>query len=177
MNSETGKEAFCLKVSGLSGAGDQQRSAPHLHGGGDGQPDVGGRSALHGPHHLHQHDLVGAPAGGAGPLLPLAGRQGVDVTGCELTPFFLDAAERDKECLEAAESMWFCRQNLGPSVLAGVAVMVLMVPVNAVIAMKTKTYQVSPSVHLHPSISYKHKFLSGVAHNTIYNNGVGRWIE
>lgn len=33
-------------------------------------------------------------------------------------------------------------QNLGPSVLAGVAVMVLMVPVNAVIAMKTKTYQV-----------------------------------
>lgn len=34
-------------------------------------------------------------------------------------------------------------QNLGPSVLAGVAVMVLMVPVNAVIAMKTKTYQVA----------------------------------
>lgn len=33
-------------------------------------------------------------------------------------------------------------QNLGASVLAGVAVMVLMVPVNAVIAMKTKTYQV-----------------------------------
>lgn len=33
-------------------------------------------------------------------------------------------------------------QNLGPSVLAGVAVMVLMVPINAVIAMKTKTYQV-----------------------------------
>ena len=28
--------------------------------------------------------------------------------------------------------------------LAGVAVMVLMVPVNAVIAMKTKTYQVGP---------------------------------
>lgn len=33
-------------------------------------------------------------------------------------------------------------QNLGPSVLAGVAVMILMVPINAVIAMKTKTYQV-----------------------------------
>lgn len=32
-------------------------------------------------------------------------------------------------------------QNLGPSVLAGVAVMILMVPLNAVIAMKTKTYQ------------------------------------
>lgn len=39
-------------------------------------------------------------------------------------------------------SFFFLMQNLGPSVLAGVAVMVLMVPVNAVIAMKTKTYQV-----------------------------------
>lgn len=36
-------------------------------------------------------------------------------------------------------------QNLGPSVLAGVAVMVLLVPINAVMAMKTKTYQVSIS--------------------------------
>lgn len=34
-------------------------------------------------------------------------------------------------------------QTLGPSVLAGMAVMVLMVPVNAVMAMKTKTYQVT----------------------------------
>lgn len=33
-------------------------------------------------------------------------------------------------------------QTLGASVLAGVAVMILMVPINAVIAMKTKTYQV-----------------------------------
>lgn len=39
----------------------------------------------------------------------------------------------------------FCYKNLGPSVLAGIAVMVLMVPVNAVIAMKTKTYQVCTS--------------------------------
>lgn len=37
-------------------------------------------------------------------------------------------------------------QNLGPSVLAGVAVMILLVPINAVMAMKTKTYQVSISV-------------------------------
>lgn len=33
-------------------------------------------------------------------------------------------------------------QTLGPSVLAGVAVMILLVPINAVMAMKTKTYQV-----------------------------------
>lgn len=39
----------------------------------------------------------------------------------------------------------FGLQNLGPSVLAGVAVMVLMVPVNAVLAMKSKTYQVKAS--------------------------------
>lgn len=36
----------------------------------------------------------------------------------------------------------FAEQNLGASVLAGVAVMILLVPVNAVIAMKTKSYQV-----------------------------------
>lgn len=33
-------------------------------------------------------------------------------------------------------------QNLGPSVLAGVAVMVMLIPLNAVIAMKTRAYQV-----------------------------------
>ncbi|ETE72132.1 Multidrug resistance-associated protein 1, partial [Ophiophagus hannah] len=38
-------------------------------------------------------------------------------------------------------SLRWSPQNLGPSVLAGVAVMLLLVPVNAVIAMKTKTYQ------------------------------------
>lgn len=37
-------------------------------------------------------------------------------------------------------------QNLGPSVLAGVAVMVLLVPINAVMAVKTKAYQVSTSL-------------------------------
>ncbi|KAG8145847.1 hypothetical protein E2320_012309 [Naja naja] len=39
-------------------------------------------------------------------------------------------------------ALYLLWQNLGPSVLAGVAVMLLLVPVNAVIAMKTKTYQV-----------------------------------
>uniref|UniRef100_A0A3Q3IG20 Multidrug resistance-associated protein 1 n=1 Tax=Monopterus albus TaxID=43700 RepID=A0A3Q3IG20_MONAL len=44
--------------------------------------------------------------------------------------------------LQVALALYFLWQNLGPSVLAGVAVMILLVPVNAVIAMKTKTYQV-----------------------------------
>lgn len=33
-------------------------------------------------------------------------------------------------------------QNLGASVLAGVAVMVMLIPLNAVIAMKTRAFQV-----------------------------------
>lgn len=39
-------------------------------------------------------------------------------------------------------------QNLGPSVLAGVAVMILLVPINAVMAMKTKTYQVRTFIYV-----------------------------
>lgn len=35
-----------------------------------------------------------------------------------------------------------CLQNLGPSVLAGVAVMIMLIPFNAFIAMKTRAYQV-----------------------------------
>lgn len=38
---------------------------------------------------------------------------------------------------------FFTLQTLGPSVLAGVAVMVLLIPFNAVIAMKTRAYQVT----------------------------------
>nr|XP_055221298.1 multidrug resistance-associated protein 1 isoform X5 [Gorilla gorilla gorilla] len=45
--------------------------------------------------------------------------------------------------LQVILALYLLWLNLGPSVLAGVAVMVLMVPVNAVMAMKTKTYQVA----------------------------------
>lgn len=84
---------YCIYVDGipyellcLPGLGDQQLSSELLHGGRDGQPDVCGRPALHGPHHLHQHDLVGPPAGGAGPLLPLAGRINTEERCCALRP-------------------------------------------------------------------------------------------
>lgn len=33
-------------------------------------------------------------------------------------------------------------QNLGPPVMAGVAVMIMLIPFNAFIAMKTRAYQV-----------------------------------
>lgn len=56
---------------------------------------------------------------------------------------------------------WF-PQNLGPSVLAGVAVMLLLVPVNAVIAMKTKTYQVGGSA-VTATVGWRGRGLSQVA--------------
>lgn len=62
-----------LLAFALSGIGDKQCSTPLLDRGRDSQPDVSGCSALHGPDHIHQHDMVCSSAGGAGPLLPLAG--------------------------------------------------------------------------------------------------------
>lgn len=44
--------------------------------------------------------------------------------------------------LQVILALYLLWRNLGPSVLAGVAVMILLVPINAVMAMKTKTYQV-----------------------------------
>ncbi|XP_051703446.2 multidrug resistance-associated protein 1 [Oryctolagus cuniculus] len=52
--------------------------------------------------------------------------------------------------------------NLGPSVLAGVAVMVLMVPFNAVMAMKTKTYQVAHMKSKDNRIKLMNEILNGI---------------
>ncbi|XP_074237715.1 multidrug resistance-associated protein 1 isoform X5 [Saimiri boliviensis] len=54
------------------------------------------------------------------------------------------------------------RKNLGPSVLAGVAVMVLMVPFNAVMAMKTKTYQVAHMKSKDNRIKLMNEILNGI---------------
>uniref|UniRef100_A0A8C6A8L4 Multidrug resistance-associated protein 1 n=1 Tax=Marmota marmota marmota TaxID=9994 RepID=A0A8C6A8L4_MARMA len=53
-------------------------------------------------------------------------------------------------------------QNLGPSVLAGVAVMILMVPFNAVMAMKTKTYQVAHMKSKDNRIKLMNEILNGI---------------
>uniref|UniRef100_A0A8C4ECR4 Multidrug resistance-associated protein 1 n=1 Tax=Dicentrarchus labrax TaxID=13489 RepID=A0A8C4ECR4_DICLA len=64
--------------------------------------------------------------------------------------------------LQVVLALYFLWQNLGPSVLAGVAVMVLMVPVNAVIAMKTKTYQVAQMKSKDNRIKLMNEMLNGI---------------
>ncbi|XP_061604278.1 multidrug resistance-associated protein 1 isoform X2 [Phyllopteryx taeniolatus] len=64
--------------------------------------------------------------------------------------------------LQVVLALYFLWQNLGPSVLAGVAVMVLMVPVNAFIAMKTKTYQVAQMKSKDSRIKLMNEMLNGI---------------
>uniref|UniRef100_A0A8C2DET3 Multidrug resistance-associated protein 1 n=1 Tax=Cyprinus carpio TaxID=7962 RepID=A0A8C2DET3_CYPCA len=64
--------------------------------------------------------------------------------------------------LQVILALYFLWQNLGPSVLAGVAVMVLMVPLNAVIAMKTKTYQVAQMKSKDNRIKLMNEVLNGI---------------
>ncbi|XP_033886772.3 multidrug resistance-associated protein 1-like isoform X3 [Acipenser ruthenus] len=64
--------------------------------------------------------------------------------------------------LQVVLALYFLWQNLGPSVLAGVAVMILMVPVNAVIAMKTKTYQVAQMKNKDNRIKLMNEVLNGM---------------
>lgn len=64
--------------------------------------------------------------------------------------------------LQVVLALYFLWQNLGPAVLAGVAVMVLMVPVNAVIAMKTKTYQVAQMKDKDSRIKLMNEILNGI---------------
>uniref|UniRef100_A0A3B3XJ48 ABC transmembrane type-1 domain-containing protein n=1 Tax=Poecilia mexicana TaxID=48701 RepID=A0A3B3XJ48_9TELE len=64
--------------------------------------------------------------------------------------------------LQVVLALYFLWQNLGPSVLAGVAVMVLMVPINAVIAMKTKTYQVAQMKSKDSRIKLMNEMLNGI---------------
>lgn len=49
--------------------------------------------------------------------------------------------------LQIIVSIFFLWLELGPSVLAGLAVMVLMVPINGLLATKARTIQVSRSTH------------------------------
>ncbi|KAL4659053.1 multidrug resistance-associated protein 1-like isoform X1 [Arapaima gigas] len=64
--------------------------------------------------------------------------------------------------LQVVLALYFLWQNLGPSVLAGVAVMILMVPLNAVIATKTKTYQVAQMKDKDSRIKLMHELLNGI---------------
>ncbi|XP_056392341.1 multidrug resistance-associated protein 1 isoform X2 [Hyla sarda] len=64
--------------------------------------------------------------------------------------------------LQVILALYLLWQNLGPSVLAGVAVMILLVPVNAVIAMKTKKYQVVQMKCKDNRIKLMNEILNGI---------------
>ncbi|XP_066054315.1 multidrug resistance-associated protein 1 isoform X3 [Chamaea fasciata] len=64
--------------------------------------------------------------------------------------------------LQVVLALYLLWRNLGPSVLAGVAVMVLLVPINAVMAMKTKTYQVAQMKSKDNRIKLMNEILNGI---------------
>ncbi|KAM4525784.1 ATP-binding cassette sub-family C member 3 isoform 2-T2 [Fundulus diaphanus] len=64
--------------------------------------------------------------------------------------------------LQIILALYFLWQNLGPSVLAGVAVMVMLIPFNAVIAMKTRGYQVEQMQHKDARIKLMSEILNGI---------------
>uniref|UniRef100_A0A8D0L527 Multidrug resistance-associated protein 1 n=1 Tax=Sphenodon punctatus TaxID=8508 RepID=A0A8D0L527_SPHPU len=64
--------------------------------------------------------------------------------------------------LQVILALYLLWQILGPSVLAGVAVMILLVPVNAVIAVKTKTYQVAQMKSKDNRIKLMNEILNGI---------------
>ncbi|KAM5227272.1 multidrug resistance-associated protein 1 isoform 2-T2 [Ctenodactylus gundi] len=64
--------------------------------------------------------------------------------------------------LQVMLALYLLWLNLGPPILAGVAVMILMVPVNAVMAMKTKTYQVAHMKSKDNRIKLMNEILNGI---------------
>ena len=59
-------------------------------------------------------------------------------------------------------SLYFLWMTLGPSVLAGVGVMVLLIPINALIAKKTKTLQVAQMKFKDARIKLMNEVLNGI---------------
>ncbi|XP_053413290.1 multidrug resistance-associated protein 1 isoform X3 [Nycticebus coucang] len=64
--------------------------------------------------------------------------------------------------LQVILALYLLWLNLGPPILAGVAVMILMVPLNAVMAMKTKTYQVAHMKCKDNRIKLMNEMLNGI---------------
>ncbi|XP_040186825.1 ATP-binding cassette sub-family C member 3 isoform X2 [Rana temporaria] len=59
-------------------------------------------------------------------------------------------------------ALYFLWETLGPSVLAGVAVMVLLIPINAFIAMKTRAFQVEQMQYKDSRIKLMNEILNGI---------------
>ncbi|KAK1162182.1 canalicular multispecific organic anion transporter 2-like isoform X1 [Acipenser oxyrinchus oxyrinchus] len=64
--------------------------------------------------------------------------------------------------LQIILALYFLWQYLGPSVLAGVAVMVLLIPLNAAIAMKTRAFQVEQMQYKDARIKLMSEILNGI---------------
>uniref|UniRef100_A0A4W5LCT3 ABC-type glutathione-S-conjugate transporter n=1 Tax=Hucho hucho TaxID=62062 RepID=A0A4W5LCT3_9TELE len=64
--------------------------------------------------------------------------------------------------LQIILALYFLWQNLGPSVLAGVAVMILLIPLNAAIAVKTRVYQVEQMQYKDARIKLMNEILNGI---------------
>uniref|UniRef100_A0A669C4E3 Canalicular multispecific organic anion transporter 2 n=1 Tax=Oreochromis niloticus TaxID=8128 RepID=A0A669C4E3_ORENI len=64
--------------------------------------------------------------------------------------------------LQIMLALYFLWQILGPSVFAGVAVMILLIPFNAFIAMKTRAYQVEQMQHKDARIKLMNEILNGI---------------
>ncbi|XP_030063833.1 ATP-binding cassette sub-family C member 3 isoform X2 [Microcaecilia unicolor] len=64
--------------------------------------------------------------------------------------------------LQIILALYFLWQALGPSVLAGVAVMILLIPFNAAIAMKTRAFQVEQMQYKDSRIKMMNEILNGI---------------
>ncbi|XP_064537338.1 multidrug resistance-associated protein 1 isoform X7 [Drosophila montana] len=64
--------------------------------------------------------------------------------------------------LQIALALYFLWQQLGPSVLAGLAVMIIMIPLNGFIASRIKTYQIRQMKYKDERVKLMNEVLSGI---------------
>ncbi|KAH8293076.1 hypothetical protein KR044_000492 [Drosophila immigrans] len=64
--------------------------------------------------------------------------------------------------LQIALALYFLWQQLGPSVLAGLAVMIIMIPLNGFIASRIKTYQIAQMQYKDKRVKLMNEVLSGI---------------
>ncbi|RDD39615.1 Multidrug resistance-associated protein 1 [Trichoplax sp. H2] len=63
---------------------------------------------------------------------------------------------------QIALAVYFLWQELGPSVLAGVGILVLLVPINAYLSMKSRNFQVKQMEHKDSRIKLMNEILNGI---------------
>lgn len=70
--------------------------------------------------------------------------------------------------IQIALALYFLWNILGPSVLAGLAVMIVLIPVNGVIANKVKTLQIKQMKNKDERVKLMNEVLSGIKVIIIY---------